>query len=110
MLIEQIQSRPTCDVNGVIGGYTGEGTKTVIAGEARAKVSFRLVGDQNPQRLTEAFERFVRERIPADCSVEIIQYKASRAIQLPYNMPVLKQAKAALSEEWDTDAVVIGSG
>ncbi|MFL5152210.1 MAG: M20/M25/M40 family metallo-hydrolase, partial [Microvirga sp.] len=48
MLIEQIQSRPTCDANGIIGGYTGVGAKTVIAGEASAKVSFRLVGDQNP--------------------------------------------------------------
>ena len=52
MLIEQIQSRPTCDVNGIIGGYTGEGTKTVIAGEARAKISFRLVGDQDPEKIS----------------------------------------------------------
>lgn len=110
MLIEQIQSRPTCDVNGIIGGYTGEGTKTVIAGEARAKISFRLVGDQDPQHVAKAFEGFVHERVPEDCSVEIIQHKGSRALQLPYDMPVLRQAKAALSEEWQTDAVVIGSG
>src|SRR5918912_471446 len=110
MLIEQIQSRPTCDANGIIGGYTGEGTKTVIAGEARAKISFRLVGDQDPARVTEGFERFVRERIPEDCSVEIVRHKGSRAIQLPYDMPVLKKAEAALSQEWGTEAVTIGSG
>jgi acetylornithine deacetylase/succinyl-diaminopimelate desuccinylase-like protein len=110
MLIEQIQSRPTCDANGVIAGYTGEGTKTVIAGEARAKISFRLVGEQDPAHVTEAFEEFVRARIPQDCSVEIIRHKGSRAIQLPYDMPVLRKAKDALSEEWATDAVTIGSG
>ncbi|HEX8168828.1 MAG TPA: dipeptidase [Beijerinckiaceae bacterium] len=110
MLIEQIQSRPTCDANGIVGGYTGEGTKTVIAGEARAKISFRLVGEQDPARVTEGFEAFVRQRIPEDCSVEIIRHKGSRAIQLPYDMPVLKKAKAALSQEWGTEAVTIGSG
>jgi acetylornithine deacetylase/succinyl-diaminopimelate desuccinylase-like protein len=110
MLIEQIQSRPTCDANGIVGGYIGEGTKTVIAGEARAKISFRLVGDQDPAHVTEGFEAFVRERIPQDCSVEIIRHKGSRAIQLPYDMPVLTKAKAALSQEWGTDAVTIGSG
>jgi acetylornithine deacetylase/succinyl-diaminopimelate desuccinylase-like protein len=110
MLIEQIQSRPTCDANGIVAGYTGEGTKTVIPGEARAKISCRLVGDQDPSQVTQAFERFVRERIPEDCSVEIIRHKGSRAIQLPYDMPVLKKAKAALSEEWKKEAVVIGSG
>jgi len=110
MVIEQIQSRPACDVNGIVGGYTGEGTKTVIPAEARAKVSFRLVGDQDPERIGQAFEAFVRARIPADCSVEIITYKGSRAIQLPYDMPALGRVKAALKDEWGREAVTIGSG
>src|SRR5205085_11596486 len=50
MLIEQISTRPTAEINGLIGGYTGEGAKTVIPGKATAKVSFRLVGKQNPTR------------------------------------------------------------
>ena len=110
MLIEQIQSRPTCDVNGIVGGYTGVGAKTVIAGEASAKISFRLVGDQDPEKITEAFKAFVRARIPADCSVEFVKHKGSRAIQLPYDMPALTAAKAALAEEWGREAVTIGSG
>jgi len=110
LLIEQIQSRPTCDVNGIIGGYTGEGTKTVIAAEARCKISFRLVGDQDPKKISKNFEAFVRERIPADCSVEFIRHKGSRAIALPYDMPALQAAKGALRDEWGVAPVTIGGG
>jgi acetylornithine deacetylase/succinyl-diaminopimelate desuccinylase-like protein len=110
MLIEQVQSRPTCDVNGIIGGYTGEGTKTVIASEARAKVSFRLVGDQDPAKIADNFQAFVRERIPSDCSVEFIRHKGSRAISLPYDMPALTAVKTALNEEWNVNPITIGAG
>ena len=110
LLIELVQSRPACDVNGIIGGYTGEGTKTVIAGKASAKVSFRLVDDQDPQRLAETFEAFVRQRIPADCSVNVICYKGSRAISLPFDMPELETARAALADEWGVPAVPVGAG
>ncbi|HEX2726681.1 MAG TPA: M20/M25/M40 family metallo-hydrolase, partial [Beijerinckiaceae bacterium] len=110
MLIEQIQSRPTCDVNGIVGGYTGVGAKTVIAAEASAKISFRLVGDQDPQKVSDAFKNFVRARIPADCSVEFVKHKGSRALALPYDMAALGKAKAALREEWGREPVTIGSG
>jgi acetylornithine deacetylase/succinyl-diaminopimelate desuccinylase-like protein len=110
MLIEQIQSRPTCDVNGIIGGYTGEGTKTVIAAEARCKISFRLVGDQDPEKISQNFQAFVRERIPADCSVEFIKHKGSRALALPHDFPAITAAKAALHDEWKKDPIVIGMG
>ncbi|GJD91697.1 MULTISPECIES: M20/M25/M40 family metallo-hydrolase [Methylobacterium] len=110
MPIELIQSRPACDVNGIIGGYTGEGTKTVIASEASAKVSFRLVDDQDPGALARNFEAFVRERVPADCRVEVITYKGSRAVSLPFDMPELGLAKTALAEEWGAQAVTVGAG
>ncbi len=110
MLIEQIQSRPTCDANGIIAGYTGEGTKTVIPSQASCKVSFRLVGDQDPQAVAAAFRSHVEARIPADCSVEIIEHKGSRAIALPYDMPALDAARAALADEWGCEPVVIGIG
>ncbi len=110
MLIEQIQSRPTCDVNGIIGGYTGEGAKTVIAGKASMKISFRLVDDQDPAKVSDAFKAFVRARIPADCSVEFIKHKGSRALALPFDMPDLVAAKTALQDEWGVAPVTIGSG
>jgi acetylornithine deacetylase/succinyl-diaminopimelate desuccinylase-like protein len=110
MVIEQVQSRPTCDANGIVGGYTGEGSKTVIAAQASAKISFRLVGTQDPHKIAAAFAAFVRERIPADCSVEILDHSAAAAIQLPYGMPALVKARAALAAEWGTEPVAIGSG
>ncbi len=110
LLIEQIQSRPTCDVNGIWGGYMGEGSKTVIAGEAHAKVSFRLVGDQDPQAIREAFRAFVRARIPADCSVEFLAHGAARALQLATDSPVITKARNALAAEWPSKPVMLGSG
>jgi acetylornithine deacetylase/succinyl-diaminopimelate desuccinylase-like protein len=110
LLIEQIQSRPTCDVNGIIGGYTGEGTKTVIASQASAKISFRLVGDQDPAAISKSFEAFVRARVPADCQVQFIHHKGSRALALPFDMPDLTAARSALQDEWGVPPVTIGSG
>ncbi len=110
LLIEQVSTRPTCDVNGLWSGYTGEGAKTVIAAEARAKVSFRLVGAQDPDAIQKAFRAFVRERIPADCSVEFLNHGASRAIQLPWDSKALKAAEGALAQEWGRKPAMIGSG
>lgn len=110
MLIEQISTRPTCDVNGIVGGYTGAGAKTVIPAEASAKISFRLVGDQNPDKIRDAFRKFVRERIPADCRVEFLSHAGSPAIQLPYDSPILGKARGALADEWGRKAVAVGSG
>lgn len=110
MLIEMVQSRPTCDVNGIIGGYTGIGAKTVIAAEASAKVSFRLVGDQDPAKIRDAFHAHMRARLPKDCTVEFISHKGSPAITLPFDMPDLVAAKSALHDEWGVDAVTLGSG
>jgi acetylornithine deacetylase/succinyl-diaminopimelate desuccinylase-like protein len=110
LLIEQISTRPTCDVNGIIGGYTGEGSKTVIPGEASAKISFRLVGDQDPDTIRQAFRAFVQARVPADCSATFLSHAGSPAIQLPYDNPALAKARTALAAEWGTKAVTIGSG
>lgn len=110
MLIEQIQSRPTCDVNGIWGGYTGEGTKTVIAGQASAKVSFRLVGRQDPAKVAAAFQAFVRERLPADVTAAFIAHGASPAIAVPVDSPALVKARQALADEWGGRVVTIGTG
>ena len=91
MLIEQISTRPTAEINGMIGGYTGAGAKTVLPAQATAKVSFRLVGDQNPKKIQAAFRKFVRERLPADAKVEFTNFGLAPAIQLPFDNPALVQ-------------------
>ncbi|WP_139108551.1 MULTISPECIES: M20/M25/M40 family metallo-hydrolase [unclassified Ensifer] len=109
-VLELTWARPTAEVNGITGGYTGEGFKTVIAAEASAKVSFRLVGNQNPEKIREAFRAYVRSKVPADCSVEFHAHGGSPAIHLPYESPLLNTAKTALSDEWPKPAVIIGMG
>ena len=111
LVIEQISSRPTCDVNGIWGGYTGPGAKTVIPAEASAKISFRLVRDQKPAKIREAFHAFVRSRLPADCKVEFVGRDAGApAVALDWGMPQLAAARAALTQEWGREALLIGSG
>ncbi len=109
-VLELIWARPTAEVNGIWGGYTGEGFKTVIAAQASAKVSFRLVGKQDPQKIRDAFRTYVKSKIPSDCSVEFHPHGGSPAIQLPYDSALLNTAKLALSDEWPKPAVVIGMG
>jgi acetylornithine deacetylase/succinyl-diaminopimelate desuccinylase-like protein len=79
MLIEQISTRPTCDVNGITGGYTGEGAKTVIASQASAKVSFRLVGSQNPEQVRDSFRTFVRGAYPGGLQGRVHQSRVQRS-------------------------------
>ena len=66
--LERLWARPTADINGIWGGYIGAGSKTVIAAEASAKVSFRLVADQDPAEVFEQFKRFVHDRLPKDAT------------------------------------------
>ncbi|HEV7255980.1 MAG TPA: dipeptidase [Mesorhizobium sp.] len=109
-VLELTWARPTAEVNGMWGGYTGAGFKTVIPAEAHAKVSFRLVHRQDPDKIRDAFRAFVRERLPADCSVEFHPHGGSPAIQLAYDSPVVLKAQSALSDEWPKPAVTIAMG
>jgi acetylornithine deacetylase/succinyl-diaminopimelate desuccinylase-like protein len=108
--LEMTWSRPTCDVNGIVGGYTGVGTKTVLPAIASAKISFRLVGKQNPEKIAQAFRAFVKARLPTDVRAEFIAHGASPAIVLPTKSEALRRARRALEAEWGKPAVLTGSG
>ncbi len=109
-VLEMIWARPTCDINGIVGGYTAAGSKTVLPAQASAKFSFRLVGKQNPEAIEESFRAFVRERLPPDCHAEFISHGASGALQLPVASEALTRARRALQQEWGKEPVMVGCG
>lgn len=109
-VLEQIWARPTCEFNGIVGGYTGEGFKTVLPAKASAKVSFRLVVGQDPDRIRESFRAYVRAMLPPDATAEFHPHGGSPGLALPFDSPALVRAGEALGAEWGRPAVVVGSG
>ena len=108
--LEMLWARPTCEVNGIGGGYQGDGFKTVLPSQATAKISFRLVGTQDPHAIRKSFRDMVRSLVPADCSVYFSDHGASPASVMSIDNPAFDKARAALSDEWPDAAAVIGSG
>jgi len=108
--LEMIWSRPTCEVNGISGGYEGDGFKTVLPSKATAKISFRLVGQQDPLAIRESFRAMVRDMMPADCTVTFSDHGAGPAGHMSTDDPAFDQARAALSREWPNAAAFIGCG
>ena len=109
-VLEQIWARPTCDVNGIFGGYTAQGSKTVLPAQATAKFSFRLVGKQDPQAIASAFRAYVRDLLPPDCEADFTSHGASPALSLPFSSEAIKRAGRALEGEWGRPAVLAASG
>lgn len=108
--LEMIWSRPTAEVNGIWGGYTGDGFKTVLPAEAHAKVSFRLVGEQNPDAIRASFRQWVQDQLPADCTATFHGHGNSPAGIMTIDNPAFEAARTALSEEWGQAAAYVGSG
>ncbi len=108
--LERLWARPTADINGIWGGYSGEGSKTVIAAQAGAKVSFRLVPGQDPQQVVRAFRNFMAARMPADAKLSFETMGASPGMRVATDSPVIRAARSALAEEYGREAVLVGGG
>ena len=108
--LEMIWSRPTCDVNGIWGGYTGDGFKTVLPSKASAKISFRLVGTQDPEAIRKSFRTYLETSLPDGFSVEYRTEKGSPASQMSVDDPAFEKARRALSDEWPREAAYVGCG
>jgi len=108
--LEMIWSRPTCEVNGISGGYEGDGFKTVLPAKASAKISFRLVGTQDPDAIHRSFVDYVNACLPADCTAEFPLGHGAPASQMSINNPAFDKARRALSDEWPEAAAYVGCG
>ncbi len=108
--LERLWSRPTCEVNGIWGGYIEPGVKTVLPSKASAKLTFRLVGNQKPNKILEGFKNHVKKYLPLDCKVKFIEKSGSQASQLDINTPVILAAEDALYSEWNVQPKLIGCG
>ncbi len=107
---ERITCRPTLDVNGMWSGYTGEGSKTVLPSFAAAKVSMRLVPDQDADALFASFSAFVRKLAPPSVTIEIKNLHGGRPFITDPDEPALQAAVRALARSWAKKPVLIREG
>ena len=108
--MERMTVRPTLDVNGIWGGYTGEGSKTVLPALAHAKVSMRLVPDQDPVALFERFTAYVKKVAPPGVTVTVTDMHSAPPWVCDPEHPVLQAAKRALARAWTKPASMIREG
>ena len=108
--LTRLWARPTADINGIWGGYQGDGPKTVIAAEAGAKVSFRLVPGQEPAKIFAAFEAWLHARAPKDAKITLQDFGSAPAFVVDGGLDLLAAAQTALSEEYGKPAALLGGG
>jgi len=109
-LLEQLWSRPTAEINGIVGGYGGPGTKTVIPAQATAKLSFRLVPGQDPAKILSGLRQLVTDRLPPDAKVSFAHESGSPAVGFDTGAPDFVAAARALEAEWGKAPVIAGCG
>lgn len=109
--LERLWARPTLEINGIGGGFQGEGTKTVIPARAMAKITCRLVPDQDPDQVAAAIEQHLRAHCPPGCKVEVIRKPGGNpACITPVDHPAIQAALGALAEAYGTEAKFIRGG
>lgn len=109
--LEQVWARPTLEFNGIYGGYTGEGFKTVLPSKAHVKISCRLVGRQDPSAIRESLRKFIRDSLPSDTRVDFEPSGENySAFQVPVEGEPVQRASRALAEEWGKETILRGGG
>ncbi|HEY5087472.1 MAG TPA: dipeptidase [Gemmatimonadaceae bacterium] len=108
--LEKLWTRPTCEVNGLLSGYTGDGAKTVLPAKAMAKVSCRLVPKQDPARVAELFEAHVKKFAPAGVTVKVSYLHGGRPWRADLSGPIFDAAHRALHAAFGREPVIVGEG
>jgi acetylornithine deacetylase/succinyl-diaminopimelate desuccinylase-like protein len=109
-VLERVWARPTLEVHGIAGGFTGAGAKTVIPATATAKVSIRLVPRQDPAKIVAAFQKFVKENTPAGIQTEVRVLSAGPAIMVNPDHPAIAVAARAFQDILQRETVFVRSG
>ncbi|HWZ31608.1 MAG TPA: dipeptidase [Bryobacteraceae bacterium] len=109
-VLEKVWARPTLEIHGIAGGFTGAGAKTVIPARATAKVSMRLVPNQDPDKILAAFKKFVRENTPAGVETEVRVLSSGPAIMVNPDHPAIDVAARAFKDILGRDTVFVRSG
>ena len=109
-VLERLWIRPTCEVNGFLSGYTGEGAKTVLPKEAMAKVSFRLVPDQRPEKVRKLLEAHLKKVTPKGVELELLEHHGGLPWKTEVGGKYLEAASTALEEAFGTKPVLQGEG
>lgn len=108
--LERLWARPTLDVNGIWGGYQGEGSKTVIAAKAGAKISMRLVPGQDPDRITKLAQDYISTLAPVGAQVMVVPHHGGQPVKIDLDNPYVKAAGAALKTVYGKDAAFTRGG
>ncbi len=108
--LERLWARPTLDCNGIYGGYTGEGAKTVLPSKATAKISMRLVPNQNPDKIAKEFTKYIKSLTPKSCKVEVVDMHGGRPAVVPLDNPYLQAAAEATSKAFGKKTVFTREG
>jgi acetylornithine deacetylase/succinyl-diaminopimelate desuccinylase-like protein len=107
---ERTSIRPTLDVNGIWGGYTGEGAKTVIASKAYAKISMRLVPHQNSDKITELFSNYFKSIAPKSVTVKVTPHHGGEPMVTPSDSVAYKAASMAMEKTFGKKPIPVRSG
>ena len=108
--LERLWTRPTCDVNGLVSGYTGQGAKTVLPATATAKVSFRLVPDQDPVGIGKLFRTHIARVAPHGAEVEVVELAGGRPWRADLEGSFFEAARRALESTFGVEPVLTGEG
>ena len=109
-LLERLWARPTLDCNGIAGGFQGEGAKTVIASEAMAKISCRLVPNQDHETITKMLGDFLKKHAPEGLTVEVIDLHGGKPALTPMDSKEVQAAARALSEVYGQETIFARTG
>ncbi len=110
ILNERRWSRPTLDINGIWGGYQGEGSKTIIPAKAGAKISMRLVPNQDPEDIYKKFVKYVKSQVPVSVKLTIVRHAYALSYKAPTDDSIFEKMKASLKKAFGKPPVFTGVG